>query len=481
MPRIPLPGPLPILSNYHRAFGDAYLVAPAPLAILVILHLCHVSSISVSVVPHLFRCRLDRYTSLLPQLLRIFPSIIARFLIPPPPSYTSHSTPTLPSLSNIPLSIFLRTSSVPPYLYSCAPQLKISGWLYLPLPSFLQFIYTHCDISPPKSLSPLSRISSVARPVSPLQHNPSSFISVTAIPVVPHLHCRNCLPPISTSNLFCHPHYPAYLRAFFVILPRLYWGPLFIFFHRHAPFNSVVCLWGSWVSAVSSTTSISIIPKYQPHHHPRLAWHLLCHFHCSPDIPAASIVAPTFIVIVYFILATLFVVCCHSFDTLMLLLNPCVASVVHLLVHSSLSDQIFSSLFVVLHYTDIFSLICTTFLTFWSNLLNIIIASLLARVFSLSLMFSLHSDLPHFFSTCLHSDPLQSVHFPQIYLLQSSCPVSILINYDFSDRALFCLFQSAWISSIGSALYFVILDLLIYLEIAHHYIPHHLLLACTIT
>ena len=53
-------------------------------AILVILHICRVSAIDVSIVPRLCRYCLHRYASLSPHSLRVFPPIIARFLINPP-------------------------------------------------------------------------------------------------------------------------------------------------------------------------------------------------------------------------------------------------------------------------------------------------------------------------------------------------------------------------------------------------------------
>ena len=71
----------------------------------------------------------------------------------------------------------------------------------------------------------------------------------------------------------------------------------------HLPYSrvSVVCLRVSCVSAVSSVTFVSIIPISLPHHHPCQTRHLLCHCHCSPATPTASIVAYAFMAIVYFI------------------------------------------------------------------------------------------------------------------------------------------------------------------------------------
>ena len=63
---------------------------------------------------------------------------------------------------------------------------------------------------------------------------------------------------------------------------------------------------------------------------------------------------------------------------------------------SNLSDQIFSSLYVVLYYTACSNLLRTNFLTLSSDLLTTLFSSILARLFSLSMMFFLCSDLPRF-------------------------------------------------------------------------------------
>ena len=58
---------------------------------------------------------------------------------------------------------------------------------------------------------------------------------------------------------------------------------------------------------------------------------------------------------------------------------------------------IFSSLFVVLSYTACSALFCTNFLTLRSDLLTTLFFYILARIFSLFVMFSLRSDLPRFY------------------------------------------------------------------------------------
>ena len=272
-----LSGPLPILSDNHCAFGDVSIIAPEPPSILVVLNICRVSYVSVSIVPHLCRCLLHRYTSMSPHSLCIFPTIITRFLINPLPSYPSQFTTTLPPLStyDVSLSIFLRDIFVPLSLSSCTPQPRLLGGFYLPLLSLTKCIYAHSDIFYQRLLSPLSSISSVANPMSPSQLYPSSRISLAAVHVVPHIHCCNRLPPVYTSDLVCHTHYPISLRASIAIRPRLSCGPCRIVFHIPASFADVVCLRGSCVSAMSSTASIYIISKYLHHHHPRITRHLL--------------------------------------------------------------------------------------------------------------------------------------------------------------------------------------------------------------
>ena len=130
--------------------------------------------------------------------------------------------------------------------------------------------------------------------------------------------------------------------------------------------------------------------------------------------------------------------------------------------------------------TTLLAPLCSALLFSLSALIFSLQFSLLARLFSLSVIFSLRSDLTRFLSPCLHSALLQSDHLPQICLLRYACSISGLLNSDFSAHALICLFQYAWIRSLRSALSFVTLELLISFKINHHYIKHHLLLACTI-
>ena len=87
---------------------------------------------------------------------------------------------------------------------------------------------------------------------------------------------------------------------------------------------------------------------------------------------------------------------------------------------STFSDRIFSLLCVVLYYTAYSALLLTTFLTFRSDILTTFFSSILTRLFSLSVMLLLRSDLPRFFYTCLLSALLQSDHSPQLCLLRSA-------------------------------------------------------------
>ena len=86
---------------------------------------------------------------------------------------------------------------------------------------------------------------------------------------------------------------------------------------------------------------------------------------------------------------------------------------------STFSDRILSLLCVFLYYTDCFALIHTIFLTLRSDLLTTLFFSLLELIFSLSVMFSLRSDLQYVFSIFLHSALLQSDHPPQLCLIRS--------------------------------------------------------------
>ena len=148
---------------------------------------------------------------------------------------------------------------------------------------------------------------------------------------------------------------------------------------------------------------------------------------------------------------------------------------------STFSGRIFSSIRVVLYYTACSALIHNNFLTLCSDLLTTIFFSILARLFSLSVMLLLCSDLPRFFTTFLHSALFQSDHYPQLCFLWSAFSISDPLNSYCYDHALICLLRSAWIRSLRSALSFVPLEPLISLKITLHYVTHHLLLTYTIT
>ena len=78
-----------------------------------------------------------------------------------PPSYPSHSTPTI-SIYDVSIYIFLWPQSFPPSISSCTLQPRLSGGLYLPLTSLPRCIYAYCNLSSPKPLSPLSCIYYIA-------------------------------------------------------------------------------------------------------------------------------------------------------------------------------------------------------------------------------------------------------------------------------------------------------------------------------
>ena len=63
---------------------------------------------------------------------------------------------------------------------------------------------------------------------------------------------------------------------------------------------------------------------------------------------------------------------------------------------STFSDRIFSFIYVVLYYTVCSALLHTNFLTLRSDLITTLFFSILARLFSISVIFSLCYDLPRF-------------------------------------------------------------------------------------
>ena len=85
----------------------------------------------------------------------------------------------------------------------------------------------------------------------------------------------------------------------------------------------------------------------------------------------------------------------------------------HLAAIVCLTFQLGSSLDLcrsILHYTAHSALLHTNFITICSDLLTTLLYSVLAHIFSLCVMFLLHSNMPHFSSTCLHSAMLKSDH-----------------------------------------------------------------------
>ena len=103
----PWPYPLPSLSTVpvisYVCFRctyqpDSTLYFPSDV-VCIIPHLCLRHPCYPTSLPHLCcrclcRCRLHPYASLSPHSLHLFPTILEKFIItPPPPSYHYHSTP----------------------------------------------------------------------------------------------------------------------------------------------------------------------------------------------------------------------------------------------------------------------------------------------------------------------------------------------------------------------------------------------------
>ena len=155
-----------------------------------------------------------------------------------------------------------------------------------------------------------------------------------------------------------------------------------------------------------------------------LTGHLVCHYH-YPTSPPRLHCHPT---------AYMLWFSSHYLPSSRVLCYCCL---------SIFSDWIFSLLYIVLYHTA--CSIHINFLTLCSDLLTTFLFSLLARLFSLCVIFSLRSNLPRFLSTCLHSALLQSDNSPHICLLQSACSISNMLNYYFYAHALIWLLRSAWI------------------------------------
>ena len=146
---------------------------------------------------------------------------------------------------------------------------------------------------------------------------------------------------------------------------------------------------------MSSATTVSIIPKYLPHHHPHLICHLLWRCHCSPN----------FIFIVSFISATLFIVWFHHFDPLLFPPPPCATDVIQIIMCSDFLDRIFSSLWVFLHYIALSALLYTTYITLRSDILTTLLSYLLALIFYLSPQYYCYTPI---WCVFLHSPSLRS-------------------------------------------------------------------------
>ena len=247
---------------------------------------------------------------------------------------TRNDNPRILSIPIFPTPPSLHLLQKLQYLIWCLPSSFRSGVC------FAMRLLPYWSIVPKTTIS-IFRISSVTCPAYPPLPYPFSHIYGTAVPIVLHIHHRKFLPPVSTSEIVCHTHYPE-------SLPLLHCHP----------------------TAFLLRSSLHYLPLSRELRRRRL---------------------------------------------------------------SALSARIFSSLCVVLHYTDQSALLRTNFLTLHSDLIITIFSSLLEGLFSLSVMFSLRSNLPRFLSTCLHPSLLQYDHYPQLCLLWYSCSISALLKSDCYD------------------------------------------------
>ena len=133
-----------------------------------------------------------------------------------------------------------------------------------------------------------------------------------------------------------------------------------------------------YISSHISVTTIPVVPHLRHHALPSLsspmplsAIPIISHLHC-----ASVVILPR--------------LCCVPH--LIIFHHPCTLPP----SFSAFSARIFSSLFCVLHYTARSALVRTTFLTLYSDLITTLFSSILVRLFYISVMFSLRSNLPRF-------------------------------------------------------------------------------------
>ena len=330
--------------------------------------------------------------------------------------------------------------------------------------SIVQNLLCCRPVSPPP-LSPPYRISITALPIAPHLHRharppPSSPLLLSAICIIPHLHC-----------LRCHP--PAFL---FQSLSQCL--PLSCVFHHRLS----LCSFVSDVSPPPLFISSPNIFCCRPH----ITRHIFCHWRCPTCIcrrhSCSAFTVPCVL------LPFPFIVCCNRLKPL-LSPPPCTTSAINLIFHSYFSALIFLLLFdiLVMHYFLCSSLI----FSLWSDILNLLFSSLLAPLFLIrsSLLRNCFSALicrvflhfPSLWSSTLQSNmiiPLTYVRSTMIYL--------IIIFFDLSDlnytaQIVADWIRSVWLSLLRYDLSFTPLDLLIYLKVTYHFITYHLILACIIT
>ena len=253
----------------------------------------------------------------------------------------------------------------------------------------------------------------------------SSPLTLSAIPIIPEQRYALrlvvfpcwCMPSMLPSFQPISPSLSSHISSIAVV-PHL----LRHHIHPYCPASAP-----PWSSTDVFTTDL-VFHKYYPASPPRL--------HCYP--PASLLRSLS-----------------HYLPSFRALLRRCL---------STFYDRIFSSLCIVLYYTAWSALLHTTFLTLQSDLLTTIFFSLLEQLFSLSVMFSLRSDLPRFSSLAFTLLCSNLIITHQFYLLRSDCLISDMLNYYCSTHDLIFLLWYDLTRLLISLLFFIPLDLLISLK-----------------
>ena len=198
----------------------------------------------------------------LPHTINLFPPVVVRFIITPPPflSLLIHPCLTLPSLYLMApsLSSCSPDPSHPPFSPACRNRGSRGACIYLchkfrdaSMPIAIDRTTNRYLHRPAYLLSPVPHLlcRHVHLPVSLLPLSPLSCISAATI-------VRHTSPPptLSAIPIILHLYH-----ASIVILPHLCCGPHQIIFHRPAYFSAAVCLpsWhGSYPRSASFCTTL---------------------------------------------------------------------------------------------------------------------------------------------------------------------------------------------------------------------------------